>query len=67
MGPGDDDVVDAQLKVRGTINLRVVDASVLPIMVTGKPERASDRSGVARRRSDECVTGAPLYAPLAVS
>lgn len=35
MGPGDDDVVDAQLKVRGTTNLRVVDASVLPIMVSG--------------------------------
>ena len=35
MGPRDDDVVDAQLKVRGTTNLRVVDASVLPIMVSG--------------------------------
>ena len=35
MGPADDDVVDAQLKVRGTTNLRVVDASVLPIMVSG--------------------------------
>ena len=35
MGPVDDDVVDAQLKVRGTTNLRVVDASVLPIRVSG--------------------------------
>ena len=34
-GPCDDDVVDSQLMLRGTTNLRVVDASVLPIMVSG--------------------------------
>jgi choline dehydrogenase len=35
MGPGEDDVVDAQLKVRGVTGLRIADASVLPFQVSG--------------------------------
>jgi choline dehydrogenase-like flavoprotein len=35
MGPGDGDVVDSRLRVRGADGLRVADASVLPVQVSG--------------------------------
>jgi choline dehydrogenase len=35
MGPAGDDVADARLRVRGVTGLRVADASVLPVQVSG--------------------------------
>lgn len=35
MGPGEDDIVDSRLRVRGVDGLRIVDCSVLPTMVSG--------------------------------
>ena len=42
MGNDDDElaVVDAQLRVRGVEGLRVVDASVMPILMGGHPQMA---------------------------
>ncbi len=53
MGPDEDDVVDPRLRVRGVESLRVVDASVLPIMVSGN--LAGPVSALAWRAADFIV------------
>ena len=35
MGPGDEDIVDDRLRVRGIDGLRIMDCSVIPMMVSG--------------------------------
>jgi choline dehydrogenase-like flavoprotein len=56
MGPNEDDVVDPQLRVRGLANLRVVDASVIPTMVSGNLN--GPVSAMAWRAADFILDGA---------
>jgi choline dehydrogenase-like flavoprotein len=55
MGPGDDDVVDAQLRVRGVTGLRIADASVLPRQVSGNT--AAPAMLVGYRAADLVLNG----------
>jgi choline dehydrogenase-like flavoprotein len=50
MGPHDDDVVDPRLRMRGVSGLRIMDASVLPTMVSGNLN--GPVSALARRAAD---------------
>jgi choline dehydrogenase-like flavoprotein len=56
MGPNDDDVVDPRLRVRGVSNLRVVDASVLPTMISGN--LTGPVTAMAWRAADLIIEGA---------
>lgn len=41
MGPNEDDVLDARLRVRGVTGLRVVDCSAMPALVSGNTNAAA--------------------------
>ena len=55
MGSGDDAVVDAELRVRGIGNLRVADASVMPVIPGGNTNAAAIMIG---ERAADLIRGA---------
>jgi choline dehydrogenase-like flavoprotein len=67
MGPGPEDVVDAQLRVHGIDALRVVDASIMPRIVSGNTnapvvmiaEKAADLIKAAARARGLAQAGDP--------
>ena len=58
MGPGDEDVVDDRLRVRGVDGLRIMDCSVIPMMVSGNLNGPT--MAMAWRAADLILDTAPV-------
>ncbi|MNR62554.1 Oxygen-dependent choline dehydrogenase [compost metagenome] len=59
MGEDEGAVVDSQLRVHGLSGLRVVDASVIPSMISGNIQGAV--MAVAERGADLILGSAPIH------